>query len=79
MESVYQKEIDLIDEGIELLMQQPKLKPDTLIEWVDKLKSLIGGLPKRRRENEVLEVSMLSFGLQMVMLKILLEIKEELL
>ena len=79
MKSVYQQEIDLIDEGIELLLQQPKLKPETLAQWVEKLTSLIGGLPKRRRENEVLEVSLLSFGLLMIMFRMMLEIKQELL
>ena len=78
MECAYQKELDLLEDAINAFHSQPKIRPNTLLDLIEKMKTSVESLTKRTKGNESLEVSLLCFSVVVVMFRVLLELKQEL-
>ncbi len=78
MIEAYRTELDLLEDAMEAFYHQPKITPKTLEGLVGKMKDSVECLTKRTKANEALEVSLLSFSVVVVMLRMLIEIKQEL-
>ena len=76
----YQTELDILDESIEILMkqQQPKIKPETLKQLIQNIRDGVMALKKRTKINETLDTGLITLGISLLLLRLVMEIKAEL-
>ena len=74
----YQTELDILDESIEILMKQPNIKPDTLKQLIQNIRDGVMALKKRTKINETLDTGLITLGISLLLLRLVIEIKAEL-